>query len=229
MNALILTLLAAAPDAGTPPPVLPEFRRLAVALDPMLESPWVKEWLSGVNELKPVKTATWYCTKDKQTCAAKDPKDPAYSARVVDDEYVYARITDPLGYARAFEVLAAAGFEPKGKKVLDFGYGNIGQLLMLAKLGVEVHGIEVDALIPLVTKPVIGKVKLHHGYFASDAKLVKDAGTGFDLFISKNTMKRGYVHPAEPKDAKAQSGTSRAAPISRRISSRRTHCCAGPR
>ena len=204
MNALLLTLLMATPDAGIPPPVLPEFRRLAVSFEPMLESAWVKDWLRGVNELKPVKTSTWYCTKDRQKCVPKDPKDAAYSARVVDDEYVYARITDPLGYGRPFEVLAAAGFEPKGKKVLDFGYGNIGQLLMLARLGVEVHGVEIDALIPLATRPVVGKVVLHHGYFASDAKLVKELGSGFDLFISKNTLKRGYVHPAEPKDARAQ-------------------------
>lgn len=205
MNALLLTLLVATPDAGVPsPPVIPELRRLAVAVEPMIEAPWVKEWLKGANDFKPVKTSTWFCTKDKQSCVQKDPKKPEYSARVADDEYVYARITDPLGYARPFDVLAAAGFEPKGKKVLDFGYGNIGQLLMLSRLGTEVHGVEIDSLIPLVTKPVIGKVKLHQGFFASDAKLVKELGTGYDLFISKNTLKRGYVKPAEPPDAKAQ-------------------------
>lgn len=204
MNALLLTLLVATPDAGVAPPVLPEFRRLAVNLEPMLESPWVKEWLKGVNDLKPVKPTTWFCTKDKQACVQKDPKKPEYSARVADDEYVYSRITDPLGYARPFDVLAAAGFEPRGKKLLDFGYGNIGQLLMLSRLGAEVHGVEIDSLIPLVTKPVIGKVKLHHGYFASDAKLVKELGGGYDLFLSKNTLKRGYVTPAEPPGAKGQ-------------------------
>ncbi len=205
MHALLLTLLVATPDAGVPtPPVLPEFRRLALNFEPMLESTWVKEWLKGVNDLKPVTTTAWFCTKDKQSCVQKDPKKPDYAARVVDDEYVYARITDPLGYGRPFDVLAAAGFEPKGKKVLDFGYGNIGQLLMLSRLGAEVHGVEIDSLIPLVTKSVIGKVKLHHGFFASDAKLVKELGTGFDLFISKNTLKRGYVKPAEPPGAKGQ-------------------------
>jgi hypothetical protein len=205
MNALLLTLLVATPDAGVaPPPVLPELRRLAVSVEPMIESAWVKEWLEAVNELKPVKPTTWFCTKDKQSCVQTDPKKPEYASRVADDEYVYARITDPLGYARPFDVLAAAGFEPKRKKVLDFGYGNIGQLLMLSRLGAEVHGVEIDVLIPLATKSVIGKVKLHHGYFASDAKLVKELGAGYDLFLSKNTLKRGYVKPAEPKGAKAQ-------------------------
>ncbi len=199
MYALILTVLVAAPDAGPPPPVLPELRRLAINLEPAIEAPWVKEWLRGVTELKSVKTATWYCTKDKQKCVPKDPKDPAFLPREADDEFVYARITDPLGYARPFEVLAAAGFEPRGKKVLDFGYGNLGQLLMLARLGAQVHGVEVDALLPLATKPVVGKVVLHHGYFASDTKLVKELGGGYDLFLSKNTLKRGYVHPPDAK------------------------------
>ena len=199
MYAFILTILVATPDAGAPPPILPELRRLAVKLEPALEGPWVKEWLRGVNELKSVKPATWYCTKDRQKCVPKDPKNPEFSPRLVDDEFAYARITDPLGYARPFEVLAAAGFEPKGQKVLDFGYGNLGQLLMLERLGAQVHGVEIDALLPLATKSVVGKVLLHHGYFASDTKLVKELGGGYDLFISKNTLKRGYVHPPDAK------------------------------
>jgi|APLak6261675434_1056106.scaffolds.fasta_scaffold01818_3 hypothetical protein len=206
---LIAALLASTPDAGTPE-TLPELRRLAKQLEPQLTSPWVKSWLANVSTLTPVKPSTWFCTKDRQSCVAKKPSDAAYEERRVDDEYVYARITDPLGYARAFEVLAAAGFDPTGKKVVDFGYGNVGQLLMLARLGADVHGVEIDSLIPLVTRHLVGKVgakgrlTLHHGFFASDAKLVKDLGTGFDLWLSKNTLKRGYVHPTAPKGAKAQ-------------------------
>ena len=78
MNALLLTLLAATPDAGPPPPaVLPELSRLAVKHDPMIESPWVKEWLHNVNQLTTVAPVTWYCTKDRQKCVPRDPKDPA--------------------------------------------------------------------------------------------------------------------------------------------------------
>ncbi len=211
LSLCVVTLLGATPDAGAPPPeILPEFRRLSKALAPEIQAPWVKRWLANVNTLQPVKPSTWFCTKDRQSCLPQPPLDAGFEPRVADDAYVYARITDPLGYARPFEVLAAAGFEPAGKKVLDFGYGNLGQLLMLARLGVEVHGVEIDSLLPLVTKGLVGKVgakghlTLHHGFFASDAKLVKELGGGFDLWLSKNTLKRGYVHPAEPKDAKAQ-------------------------
>jgi hypothetical protein len=124
--------------------------------------------------------------------------------RIVDDDYVYARIADPLGYTRPLDVLAARGFSPKGRRVLDFGYGNAGQLVMLASLGADVTGVEVDALLPLALAPLVGPVqgggrlRVLNGFFPKDAGLVKELGRGYDLFLSKNTLKRGYVHPAQP-------------------------------
>jgi hypothetical protein len=200
LTAALMMVLSQSPDAGT----LPELRRLAAKLEPQVKAPWVKQWLGNVKELKHVEPRTYFCTKDKQSCASADVPDAGFNARVVDDEYLYARITDPLGYERAFEVLAAKGFKPAGAKVLDFGYGNIGQLLMLAKLGADVHGVEVDALLPLASKSLLKGVTLHHGYFPSDAKLVSEIGGGYSLWLSKNTLKRGYVHPTDPPGAKAQ-------------------------
>lgn len=201
MNALLLTLLVATPDAGPPSTVLPELRRLASNLEPAVDAPWVKAWLKAVTQLKPVKPTIAFCTEDQLRCALKEPSEPFFLPREVNDELVYARLSDPLGYARPFEVLAATGFTPKGKKVLDFGYGNLGHLLMLSKLGAQVHGVEIDALLPLAAKG-LGNLVLHHGFFASDPKLVKELGKGFDLFLSKDTLTRGSVHP-EGKDARA--------------------------
>lgn len=199
ITAWLLVALAGAPDAGAPAePALAQIKRLAVKLEPHVTAPWVKAWLRTAKELPSVTTKTWFCKKDRSGCVTAEPKDlTGFVRRDVDDLYYYARITDPLGYARAFDVLASNGFSPKGKKVLDFGYGNIGQLLMLAKLGVEVHGIEIDPVLPLAYAGVADQVKVHHGYFARDAALVKEVGGGYDLFLSKNTLKRGYVHPEE--------------------------------
>jgi len=209
---LTLVTALAATDAGIPeePPTFPMLPKMAKAMEPQVNAPWVKSWLREVKSLPSVKPTTWFCTKDQQRCEPTRPDGGAdWLERAVDDEYVYARITDPIAYARPFEILAKNGFNPTGKKVLDFGYGNLGQLVMLARLGVDVHGIEIDALLPLATKAVTGKqgkgnVTLHHGFFASDQKLVSEVGGGYALWMSKNTLKRGYVHPAEPKDAKAQ-------------------------
>lgn len=204
ISLLLALLLTQAPDGGQPQ-TLPELRRLAKQLEPEVAAPWVKRWLANVNALRPVTKAAWFCAKDKTVCAEKNPGD--FLERVVDDEFAYARITDPLGYARAFEVLAAAGFDPTGKKVLDFGYGNFGQLLMLSALGVDVHGVEIDALLPLAARGLDagkGRLTLHHGFFARDPALVKALGGGYALWMSKNTLKRGYVHPAEPEGAKGK-------------------------
>jgi len=211
MGLVLALLLAGSPDAGAPPPsALAEIQRLAKKLEPTVKAPWVKQWLRAAQELPPVTPRTFWCTKDKAACWATKPAGETRELveRTVDDAYFYARITDPLGYARAFELLAAAGFSPKGQKILDLGYGNIGQLAMLARLGADVHGIEVDPLLPLAygkaVGPVIardgtkGKLSVHHGYFAKDPKLVAEVGSGYALFISKNTLKRGYVHPSQP-------------------------------
>ncbi len=218
MTALLALLLAAAPDAGAPPePALAQIKRLGAKLEPHVAAPWVKAWVRTAQELEPVAPRTWYCRKDRSGCVEEAPKDlTGFVRRDVDDAYFYARITDPLGYARAFDVLARHGFSPNGRKVLDFGYGNAGQLLMLAKLGADVHGIEVDPVLPLAYAGVVGAVKgkgagrlaVHHGFFAKDAALVKEVGGGYDLFLSKNTLKRGYVHPEEkvPDDRRIDLG-----------------------
>lgn len=210
MGILLALVLAAAPDAGAPPSALAESQRLALKLEPTVSSPWVKGWLHAAQELPPVTPRTFWCRKDKSACWPKKPDGEPRELveRTVDDTYFYARITDPLGYARAFELLADAGFAPKGKKVLDFGYGNIGQLAMLARLGADVHGVEIDPLLPLAYAGTVGPVTardgtrgrltVHHGFFAKDPKVVRELGRGYAVFLSKNTLKRGYVHPQAP-------------------------------
>jgi hypothetical protein len=84
----------------------------------------------------------------------------------------------------------------------------VGQLKLLALLGAHAAGIEVDPMLPLLyaaeNGPVQardrtqGHLQLFHGRFPPDAALVTELGTGYDLFLSKNTLKRGYVHPEKP-------------------------------
>jgi len=204
MSPLLLALVVlAAPDAGLEPDTtLAEIRRLAVPLEAHVKTPWVKKWAHAANELKPVPASTWYCSKTE--CAAE-----AFDGGVrcdVTDELYYARIADPLGYARPFDALAQYGVTlGKGSKLGDLGYGSIGQLQMLATLGVEVTGIEVSPLLPVMYTRAEGpKLHILHGYFPQDAALVKKLGTGFDVFMSKNTLKRGYVHPDPETNAKPQ-------------------------
>src|SRR5262249_17195467 len=122
----------------------------------------------------------------------------------LDEHFYYeTRYGSPLAYARPLEILAQAGFaDARGKKIADFGYGTIGQLRLLATNGADLHGIDVDPLLRPLSAPAHGAVArgsiaLHHGQGPAEAAPAAEVGGGYDLFISKNTLKHGYIHPAE--------------------------------
>ncbi len=45
-----------------------------------------------------------------------------------------------------------------------------------------------------------GSVELLYGFYPGDEQLAARAGDGFDVFISKNTLKKGYIHPEREAD-----------------------------
>lgn len=135
----------------------------------------------------------------------------AWTPMVIDEEtYQGLFYGSPLAYLLPLDRLGGAGFGTlRGKRVVDFGHGGIGQLRLLAELGAEAVGIDVDPLQPvLYSAPADqgqlgkagGSVKLVHGRFPADPQVVTTVGGGFDLFLSKNTLKRGYIHPAQKVD-----------------------------
>src|SRR5262249_53062441 len=97
-------------------------------------------------------------------------------------------------------------------RILDFGYGTIGHLRLLAGLGAEVTGVDVDPMLrALYSAPedqgIVksrrgreGRLRLIDGQFPADKTVKTLVGEGYDLIISKNTLKRGYVHPERPVD-----------------------------
>jgi hypothetical protein len=212
----LLFALLLSPDGGAaPPPALAEIKRIARLAEARPRVAWVREFLHAAQALPSIGRRVFFhdAEKTRYFTAAEADKLPAPERarlvrREVDDEIYYARITDPLGYLRPMEILAQAGFTPRGRRLLDFGYGNIGQLKMLAALGADARGIEVDPLLPKLyagdvgPDPHGGRVMVYHGYFPTDRALVTAVGDGYDLFISKNTLKRGYVHPQTPQPKK---------------------------
>ncbi len=127
-----------------------------------------------------------------------------------EDTYQGLFYGSPLAYLLPLERLGGAGFGTlQGKRVVDFGHGGIGQLRLFAELGAAAVGIDVDPLQPVLyaapsDQGPLGKaggsVKLVHGRFPADARVVAAVGGSYDLFLSKNTLKRGYIHPAEKVD-----------------------------
>ncbi|HEX6837900.1 MAG TPA: hypothetical protein VF334_15080, partial [Polyangia bacterium] len=124
------------------------------------------------------------------------------------EEYYYTtRYGTPLAYARPLELLARAGLgDVAGRRILDFGYGGIGQLLMLASLGADVVGVDVDPLLRAMYAErdgAFGPGRVHtvDGRWPAEPRVRDAVGGGFDLVMSKNVLKRGYIHPSQPVDA----------------------------
>jgi hypothetical protein len=123
-----------------------------------------------------------------------------------EDMYYNTRYGGAPSYARPLDLLAEAGVAlGPGTRLLDFGYGYIAHMRLLAQLGVDATGVDVEPMLrPLYSRPGDqgpfgpGQVRLLTGHFPSDAALVETVGTGYDLILSKNTLKHGYIHPDRP-------------------------------
>lgn len=121
------------------------------------------------------------------------------------NRYYLTKYGSPLAYFRTIEIAGQNGLDTlAGKKVLDFGYGGIGHLRLLAHAGAEVVGVDVDTFLHAMYSyesdqgPVGsagGSVRLLHGEWPSDVNLRDQVGKDYDLVISKNTLKRGYTRP----------------------------------
>jgi hypothetical protein len=211
--------LAAAPAFAEPDSTsqVAALAKEAKEVRPLFRSKLVGAFLDAVPSLPRVSPRTVYCDSartrcwtDAESAALPDTQRARLVRRDLDEAFYYVtRYGSPLAYARPLEILSEAGFkDARGKKIADFGYGTIGHLRLLASLGAKMHGIEVDPLLRALYAPdlgvvegakgVEGSIALHHGQWPADAPLVAAVGTGLDLFLSKNTLKRGYVHPAEP-------------------------------
>jgi hypothetical protein len=213
------TVRIPAPVAKAPkaPPYLDELKTEAEALNSIVESPLAKAFLATAPELAP--SAPRLILRDPQTKEVFTPGDaqnlvePQKSrlrSKIYDTRFFYTTgYGSPAIYARPLDILAAHGLDTlKGKRVMDFGYGMIGQERMMALLGADVHGIDVEPLFALLySQPgdqgeitakdgTKGSVTLHNGQWPADARIVEAAGRGYDVIISKNVLKAGYIHPA---------------------------------
>lgn len=140
--------------------------------------------------------------------------------------YFNTKYGSPLAYARALDLICQHSGEPRGdclpnKRIFDFGYGGIGHLRLLASLGCDVIGVDIDPLLRAyyrepedqgviepaglggddpaeVRKP--GHLKLLHGFWPGDEKIRAEAGGDYDIIISKNTLKKGYITPRHEVD-----------------------------
>jgi hypothetical protein len=154
----------------------------------LLKSSWTRDWCQSIARLPTVQPRTLQLN-------GRDIR--------VNEEFFYSgRYGSPLAYARALDLACEAGLRlSPGDRVCDFGYGSIGQLRMFALNGCHATGIDVAPLLQEMYAKEDGpldkgSVQLVHGRFPAEESVSAQVTGQFDLFLSKNTLKRGYIHPA---------------------------------
>jgi len=222
----IATQTTPAPAETPAPTPVESMRQHASAMAPLVKSPLAKSFLEGVACLEslPAPRAVMYNkeTRDAVTESAAAPMTAealaGYEKRELTDQfYWFTRYGTPIAFVRPLEILGRAGVASADNlKLADFGFGSIGQLKVLGGLGADAVGIEVDNLLKaLYSQPGDtgaiarcaaagagdgGSVRTVYGMFPSDEAIVSEVGEGYDVFISKNTLKRGYIHPEQEVD-----------------------------
>ncbi|MBL0921257.1 MAG: hypothetical protein IBJ10_03905, partial [Phycisphaerales bacterium] len=194
-----------------------------------VESPSVQAWLDAAARLPSIEPRTIYVVKGGGGAATAEAyaslgesEKANYTESTLDERFYYlTRYGTPIAYARALDL--AVGAENRAApdqlsrwRILDFGYGGIGHLRMLASIGADAVGVEVDPMLQaLYSRPgdtgaienptsrrrgSEGKLTLVHGRWPADAGAAAQVGGGYDLIISKNVLKRGYIHPEQEVD-----------------------------
>ncbi|MBL8523004.1 MAG: hypothetical protein JNN20_04890 [Betaproteobacteria bacterium] len=225
-----------APEAPPPAPSKPEpaatptLQKLvdeAAALQSMAQSSLAKRFLDATRSLPAIAPRTAYInevTREYYSPAARKALPAAAQAKLAEvtfDEsrYYYTKYGSPLAYVRALDLAAANGIkEVAGRQILDFGYGSIGHLKLLASMGAHVTGVDPDSyLTAMYAQPsdqgrvpsagwfgAAGSVTLAHGFWPKDQKMLEVVGQGYDLILSKNTLKKGYIKPDRKIDKRQQ-------------------------
>lgn len=192
----------------------------AAALAPTLKTQLAKDYIAGAKDLPKQETRTLYRDKVTRAWMSKadydkltDEQKKDVAERPLDESFYYnTGYGSPLSYVRALEVLGENGVTTlKGARVMDFGCGGIGPGRLFAAMGADAVGVDVEPLFPLYynqpgdqgevkTDRGAGKVSLITGRWPAEEGVRTSVGGGFDLILSKNTLKNGYIHPERPVD-----------------------------
>lgn len=202
---------------GTGVPMLERLRREAAALEPHTKTDAVREWLRATERLTPITPRSIYFRQEPravlsaaQFLALPEAERSGFQERPITEETYYAtNYGTPLCYARALDLAAeGAGLGTfRGTRILDYGYGQMGQLRMLAACGAEAVGVDPAAGLgaryslpedqgaypPGDDAP--GSVKIVTGFWPGEDEAAEAVGGGFDAIIARNVLKHGYVRP----------------------------------
>lgn len=203
-----------------------QVRADARALSAMVESDLAKSFLQAAEDLPEIEGerivywdgANRRALTEDEAAALDDDALEGFQKREYGESFYYnTAYGSPIAYGRALDLVGQQGMTSvDGKRILDFGFGGIGHLRLLASLGADCVGLEVLELLekfytePGDTGPIAraavagpgerGSITLLYGEFPADAAITAAVGGGYDLIVSKNTLKKGYIHPEREAD-----------------------------
>lgn len=145
---------------------------------------------------------------------AEEEKKTLHPEKFDGYRFYFTRYGSPLAYLRPLDLVADAIGGPmplRGKKIMDYGYGTIGHLRLMASQNMDVTGVEVDPSLKALYSqaddqgkvpgvgmdeiPPPGNLTLVHGKWPGDKDAAAKVGGGYDIITSKNTLKNGYINP----------------------------------
>ncbi len=229
--AVVMSGAASARQAAPAEPghVVAQLKEEAGALRTFIESRAVDQFLTAAESLAPIEARRVYVSKadgspmtESDFLRLPDSERGNYHETTLDERYYYTtRYGTPLAYTRPLDLVVQSTPRPASNelgemKILDFGYGGIGHLRVLASLGADTVGVDVDPMLKaLYSEPTDtgeienlverrrgreGSVTLVEGQWPATQEVRDAVGGGFNLILSKNTLKRGYVHPEQKVD-----------------------------
>ncbi|CAE7840085.1 CPO, partial [Symbiodinium necroappetens] len=213
-----------APEAAPEPTTLETIRAEADAYAEHCETPLARDFLASAQDLPAIteprvvfynREAGAAMTAEEYERASEAEREGFERTEVGERYYYLTRFGTPVAYARGLEIVSPfLDGSVDGKRVFDFGHGGIGQLRMLASLGADVVGCDISTLNGAVYAGDLGEVgraeiagegengsvDLLVGRFPAEKDIIERAGAGYDLVMSKNTLKLGYIHPEREAD-----------------------------
>lgn len=209
------------PAAVTPPlstAAVTALRDEAKRVMPTVKTPAAREFLRATEMLTPRASRDVYVRESgrERTFATparfeelKAEDQAGYQKQSYEDAFYFSTYYgSPLAYARALDLAGTGGITTlNGARVLDIGYGAIGAPKLMALAGARVSAVDVDPLLPVLYREPTdqgtllgfegrsGSLRLFDGVFAGSTTLTKLIGGGYQLILTKNTMKNGFMKP----------------------------------
>ncbi len=216
--------------AAAPAPAQDGYAAEAEALRPLATTDAARAWLDEAARLPEFEPRSVYYrrtsegtqaySQDEYERLAEDEREGLRALEPAPAKRYYATMYgSPLAYLRAIDLGAehlASDAEPfflEGARVFDLGFGQLGQLRMLAQAGAHAVGADPDPILramyslPGDTGPVErgdgpdGSVTLVHDLWPGDEGARERVGDGFDLIVVRNLLKRGYLDPPQETPA----------------------------